>query len=282
MIHEKIELWKEHPESFLVTYVNEDAPVLEMPPRKAIIVCPGGGYEFLSAREAEPVAKKFFAEGFNVFVLNYSVFPNAGNYVPLIELAMAVTYVRENSEKYNVDPNYVFTVGFSAGGHLVASAGTMWNCEVIRKALEIDSGKRPEGINRPTGTILCYPVISAGDFAHEGSILHVCGDDPKLTTEQKQVFSLEMRVDENTAPAFIWHTFSDNLVPVNNSLLYMQALRDHNVPFEAHIFPYGGHGLVLGTVESAGSARGRINDHISCWFNLAVKWIADFEKCYKI
>ena len=277
MIHKKIQLWEEHPEAYLTTYINEDAELLEMPPRKAMVVCPGGGYEWLSPREAEPVAKKFFAEGFNVFVLNYSVYPNAGNYVPLIELSLAITYVRENCAKYNIDPNYVFTIGFSAGGHLAASSGTLWNCDAVRKALGIEDGKRPEGINRPTGTILCYPVITAGEYAHEGSIVHVCGDAPALTQEQRDEFSLEKQVNENTCPAFIWHTFSDQLVPVNNSLLYMQALRNNSIPFEAHIFPYGPHGLSLGTIESAGSVKGRLNEHISCWFDLAIKWIRDFE-----
>ena len=278
MTHERIQLWEEHPEAYLTTYINDESELIGMPPRKAMVVCPGGGYEWLSPREAEPVAKKFFAEGFNVFVLNYSVYPNAGNYVPLIELSLAITYVRENCAKYNIDPNYVFTIGFSAGGHLAASSGTLWNCDAVRKALGIEDGKRLEGINRPTGTILCYPVITAGKYAHEGSIIHVCGDVSELTKEQRDEFSLEKQVNENTSPAFIWHTFSDQLVPVNNSLLYMQALRDNNVPFEAHIFPYGPHGLSLGTIESAGSIKERLNDHISCWFELAIRWIRDFDK----
>ena len=281
MIHEKIQIWDEHPEAYITTYINDDDPVLAMPPRKAMIVCPGGGYEFLSPREAEPIAKKFFAEGFNVFLLNYSVYPNAGDFVPLIELSKTIAYVRENSEKYNIDPEKIFAIGFSAGGHLVASSGTMWNCDKVRNALGIDKGERPEGINRPTGTILCYPVITAGEFAHKGSIKHVCGDRPELTDADKDVFSLEKRVDDKTSPAFIWHTFSDTCVPVQNAFLYMQALRDHNVPFEAHIFPYGPHGLSLGTIESSGSVQGRFNEHISCWFDLAVKWIKDFDLALK-
>lgn len=281
MIHEKIQLWGEHPEAYLVTYVSEDDLRIGMSPRKAMIVCPGGGYEWLSPREAEPVAKKFFAEGMNAFVLYYSVGSAAKNFVPLIELAMAITYVREHSERYHIDPKQVFVTGFSAGGHLAASAATLWNHPKLREVLGINDGGRVEGINRPTGTILCYPVITALEYAHKPSIDNLCGS-VNATEEKREFFSLEKQVDEQTSPAFLWHTFSDGLVPVNNFLLYMQALKTHNVPFEAHIFPYGQHGLSLGTAESAGSATERLNDHVSCWFTLAVKWIRDFEKGTKL
>ena len=97
----------------------------------------------------------------------------AKDYAPLIEAGMAIKYIRENAEKYNTDPNYVFISGFSAGGHLAASAGTLWNVKPVREALGIESGEAPEGINRPTGTILSYPVITGGDKAHKGSIKNV-------------------------------------------------------------------------------------------------------------
>lgn len=277
MIHEKIQFWDEHPEAYLVTYVSEDDPRIGVPPRKAMIVCPGGAYESISSREAEPVAKNFFAEGMNTFVLYYSVHPDAKDFAPLIELAMAITFVREHCELYHNDPKQVFVTGFSAGGHLAASAGTFWNHAKVREALGINEGRRPEGIDCPTGTILCYPVITAGKYAHKPSIDHLCGS-VEATEEEREIFSLEKWVDEQTSPVFLWHTFSDGLVPVENSLLYMQALRAHNVPFEAHIFPYGPHGLSLGTAESAGAATARLNDHVSCWFTLALNWIRDLEK----
>ena len=272
MIHEKIELWAEHPECFLQTYISDDPPVLELPPRKAMIVCPGGGYEFLSVRESEPVAKKFFAEGMNVFVLYYSVSPNAKELVPLIELAMAITHVRENCEKYHIDPNAVFVTGFSAGGHLAASSATLWNHPRVREALGIDRGLRKEGINRPTGTILCYPVITSGEYAHRPSIAQLCGNE-EVSDCERELFSLEKQVDETTSPAFLWHTFADRLVPVQNALLYAEAMSRHHVPIEVHIFPYGPHGLSLGTPEV-----GRINGHVQCWFDLAINWIRDFHK----
>ncbi len=275
MIHEKIKLWEEHPECTLVTYVCDEVARVTLPPRKSIIICPGGGYEFLSEREAEPIAKKYLAEGLNVFVLYYSVGEQAKNFVPLIELSMAIAHVREHCEEYRVDPASVFVTGFSAGGHLAASVGTLWNSPVVRNALGIDAGLRPEGINCPTGTLLCYPVITAGEFAHRPSIANLCGNR-NYTAEEGECFSLEKLVNENTVPSFVWHTFADRLVPVQNTLLYVDALAKYKIPFEVHIFPHGSHGLSLGTWEI-----GSVNTHIQCWFDMAVKWIFDFDEMYK-
>ena len=175
--------------------------------------------------------------------------------IPLIELSMAITHVRENCERYHVDPEKIFVTGFSAGGHLAASSGTLWNHPKVREALGINRAERPEGINRPTGTILCYPVITAGEFAHKPSIDNLCGS-VDATEEEREIFSLEKQVNENSVPSFIWHTFTDGLVPIQNTLLYMDALAKHKIPFESHIFPYGQHGLSPGTPEI-----GRVNEH---------------------
>ena len=272
MIYQNIQLWAEHPECVLRTYVCDEYLAKGAPLRKAMIICPGGGYEFLSERESEPIARKYLAAGMNVFVLYYSVGDGAKDMVPLIELSMAITHVRENSERYNIDPERVFVTGFSAGGHLAASSATLWNHRRVRKTLGIDKGKRAEGINRPTGTVLCYPVISAGEFAHKPSIDRLCGN-VNATPEERAIFSLEKQVSSQTSPAFIWHTFADRLVSVQNTILYVEALVKNKVPVEAHIFPYGSHGLSLGTWEI-----GSVNEHIQCWIELAVKWIFDFDK----
>ena len=235
---------------------------MHVPPRRAIIVCPGGGYGFCSDREADPIAASFLASGFATFVLHYSVKENAANYQPIKEVALAVKYVREHAEEYNVDPAYVFTCGFSAGGHLAASAGVLWNDPAVREVL----GDAPSGINRPTGMILSYPVITAGEWAHRGSIANLCGVK-EYTKEQGDRFSLELHVDETTSPAFIWHTFSDNCVPVQNSLLMAEAMTKANVPFELHIFPEGQHGLSL-----CNELVGTPAPHNACWIELAARW----------
>ena len=113
MIYETIALWDKHPEATLTSYCITSTAELKLSPRRTVVVCPGGGYHFLSDREAEPIVFKFLSAGFNVFLLRYSIKPNAKDYAPLIEAGMAIKYIRENAEKYNTDPNYVFISGFS-------------------------------------------------------------------------------------------------------------------------------------------------------------------------
>ncbi len=151
-----------YPDCVVNAYIHDDVPELNMPSRRAIIICPGGGYDHISKREAEPVALQFFAAGLNVFILQYSILEKAQNDAPLIQAALMVKHIREHAENYHVDPAYVFILGFSAGGHCAAMCGTRWNDPMIRKALGIDSGEFPEGINRPTAMVLCYPVITGG------------------------------------------------------------------------------------------------------------------------
>ena len=148
MIHETIGMSPEFPEATLTTYVYEYAKDMKPGPRSAVIVCPGGGYSNLSEREADPIVTEFLAAGFNVFLLRYSVKENAKDYAPLKQAAHAIAYVRKNAEQYNIRPDRIFICGFSAGGHLAASSGILWNCPVLKKEFEGE----PEGINRPDGS----------------------------------------------------------------------------------------------------------------------------------
>lgn len=242
-------------------------------PRRAVVICPGGGYHFLSEREAEPIAKKFLAAGFNVFILRYTVGEGAQNYQPLIQVGLAIKHVRENAERYHIDPRYVYTCGFSAGGHLACSAGTLWNIPEVQAYM----GDAPEGINRPTGMILTYPVITGGKWAHRGSFnnllgMKTTGDEPEL-----DALSLEKHVGPHTPPAFIWHTFTDKTVPVQNALLFAEAMTAAGIPFELHIFPEGPHGLSLANEEVANGDPTKIYPHLQCWIDLAIKWALDFN-----
>lgn len=269
MLHKTIELSEKYPGATLTTYVSDDPPELKMPPRRAIVVCPGGGYHFLSEREAEPIVKLYLAAGLNVFLLRYTVGAGAANYAPLIQAALAIKHVRENAEEYNVDPNYVFITGFSAGGHLAASAGTLWNIPEVVAAM----GDAPAGINRPTGMVLCYAVLI---FSHKRSFYNLCGTDTP-TPEQLEKFELEKHVSADTPPAFIWHTFPDKTVDVQNALTFAQKMKDNGIPFELHIYPEGDHGLSLCNEETWSQKPNMLMPHAEGWADLAVRWIKDFK-----
>ena len=266
MLHETFILSERYPDATLTTYVSYDPPSLKMPPRPAIVVCPGGGYSMLSDREAEPIVKEFLAAGLNAFLLRYTVKEGAANYAPLIQASLAIKHIRENAEKYHIDPNRVFIVGFSAGGHLAASTGILWNIPEVREAL----GDAPEGM------ILSYPVITGYEFAHRNSINHLCGKKDN-TDEEIRRFSLEYHVDETTVPAFIWHTFDDKVVPIQNSLLLADALTRAHIPFELHIFPKGPHGGALCTTETWSENPAMIMPNCAEWIRLAVTWIRSFS-----
>lgn len=232
--------------------------------RPTVIICPGGGYRFTSRREAEPVALKFVAEDFNAAVLNYSCAP-ARFPCALCELAWTVKNLKENALEWNVDTDKIFVCGFSAGGHLSASFGTLWDSKIIKNAFPCQDLSIK-------GMILCYPVITSGEKAHRGSFNNLLGEN--ATDEALAQVSLEKQVSPTTPPTFIWHTFEDATVPVENSLLFASALKSKNVPFELHIFPFGTHGLSLctDTVYSPGR-KPEHSDENKIWFDLAIDWI---------
>ncbi len=266
MLHEVIELYDNDPRVTLTAYIHGDAPELRAPERPALIVFPGGGLSYLSEREAEPVAVRFFGEGMNVFVLRYSIGDLAHFPLPLLDASLAVSYVRRSAEKYRIDPHRIFALGFSAGGYIAAMLGVRWHEPFIREELDIGYGE-----NRPDGLILAYPVITAKEFAHRGTIELSIGED--ADEAELEEHSLEMLVTEKTPPAFLWHTAEDTAVPVENSLLFAFALSSYGVPFELHVYPNGPHGLSLATRETSCGNRGLEDSHVADWVRLAVEWM---------
>ncbi len=266
MTTETVFLRPDDPKITLTTYISGDEPELGMPPRPAMVVFPGGGYHFLSDREAEPIAKVFFAAGFNVFILRYSIGADARFPRPLVDASRAIVHVRQNAERYRVDPSRVFIIGFSAGGHLAASLGTMWH-EPFARA----SDDMPEGLNRPTGMILAYAVISGGRCSHRGSFLRVLGTDTP-TEEQLDSVSVEKHVSGKTVPAFIWHTFNDQTVPVENALLMAQAMTEYKIPYELHIFPNGPHGMALANDQTVAGKPAYADPAVAHWVPEAIEW----------
>ena len=271
MIYQVINHAEKFEDSKIEAYIHEPYAELQIKKRRAIIVCPGGGYGWLSEREGEPVALQFFAAGLNAFVLRYSVKEKAANYAPLIEACLAVKYIRDHAEELHVDPNYVFITGFSAGGHLAAWTGTQWHIPEVTAHI----GDADPTICKPTATIPCYPVISGlPGIRHDGSIQTLNGWK-EGDEEGMSRFSLEKLVDEKTSPAFLWHTANDGCVPVMNSLLYAEALTKANIPYELHIYPKGPHGLSLANRETNLNAPTLADPHIAGWLPLAINWVLE-------
>ena len=203
--------------------------------RPAVIVVPGGGYGMVSKREGEPVAGHFLANGFQAFVLTYLVAGDGVSYPEqLIELASAVDYVKKHAAEFNVNPEEIFVVGFSAGGHLTANLAVDYQNVSSRAGVELDC--------KPTGVGLGYPVINKQ--GHMGSFINLLQG---YTDEAKSVLegelALEKCVSPQTVPSFIWTTAEDACVDPLNSLDYASACSKHKVPFELHVYPQGGHGL---------------------------------------
>lgn len=209
--------------------------------RPAVLICPGGGYEMVSDREAEPVAKAYFAAGYHTFILYYAVQEKAADFYPLRQLASAMAHIRSHAAQWSVDPEKIAVCGFSAGGHLAASLGTLYHTEKFLAAWN-----RTDRI-RPDAMILGYPVITADEYAHKGSIEHVSG--AKEGEDAYAWFGLDRHVDSMTPPAFLWHTSDDDCVPVENSLRMAAALSAAKVPFELHVLPRGAHGMSTCTRE---------------------------------
>lgn len=261
MLYEKIRLDENDENAYLEVYVADKVGDFV---RSAILVIPGGGYSTVcSEREGEPIAMAFMPHGFNAFVLHYSVckkpFP-----IQLIQASLAIKHIRDNSEKYNIDPDKVFTVGFSAGGHLVASLGTMWDYADI-----YDEIKMPYGYNKPTGMMLIYPVIS--QKYHCLSIKNLLMKK-EPTVEEMEFLSLENHVSEKTCPAFIMHTSNDQVVDVKNSLLFAEKMSNLGLKFEMHIYPDAPHGAALGNeITECGVEKWR-NSAIEKWISQAVEW----------
>ena len=231
--------------------------------RPCVLICPGGGYEFLSAREADPPAFAFFSQGYNVFILYYSIKEAAADMHPLIDASWAVMKIRENCEQWGIIPDQIAVCGFSAGAHVAASLGTLWNNPALKEKMDTKNGK-----NRPNALVLCYPVITAGEFSHHGSIEYLTGGaaDGKMAS----LFSLENQVSDATPPTFLWHTADDSCVPVENTLMFASALQRNHIPFECHIYPNGEHGQSMCNVEVNSN-----NPHCATWFGLCAQWLGE-------
>lgn len=223
--------------------------------RGCVVVCPGGGYGGRAPHESAPIAERLNQAGIHAVTLQYRVAPNR-HPAPLFDAARAVRLVRHHATTWGVDPTKVAVLGYSAGGHLTGSIGVHYPDA---------TPPNPDAIDqlpcRPDAIVPCYPVLSGGEFAHQGSFENLLGKP--VPPAMRQYMSLEQDVTPQTPPTFLWHTADDGAVPVENSLLFATALRRHRVPFELHVYPTGAHGLGLAPAHA----------NIATWMPLCITWL---------
>ena len=213
-------------------YIHESYEGLEAHAvRPALVVCPGGGYSFCSPRETDAPAMRFFSIVYNVFILLYSTGVGAYGLRPLRELAETVRILRGKQEEFGIDGHKIAVMGFSAAGHLAASLGALHSNRSLPNPL-------PENC-RPDALVLAYPVITTGEYTHEETMLNSTHGE----AEFKDLLSIENHITGDFPPAFLWHTWDDELVPLENTLMLAAALRKQDINFEYHVFSHGAHGL---------------------------------------
>lgn len=242
--------------------------IIEMGPEMAekkwpaMIVCPGGGYAMVSQREAEPIAMQFLPEGYRAFVVWYSTAPTTFPQ-QLREVAAVMDLIYKNADEWHIDTDDISIIGFSAGGHLASQYSNRYDCPEVR---EVFPDSKP--VN---ASLLSYGVLSAKpEYTHGVTVQNFLGHKPEV--ENEKGCDCTMGVSENTPPTFLWHTATDNVVPVECSLLYAQELSKHHVPFELHVYPYGPHGLSTADKTSYFETTEDM-DHAHDWVREAKAWL---------
>lgn len=277
MIHQTITLpYGGKSNATLTLYAPQRMQTSPVQIHPTVLVIPGGGYNGVSIREGECIALRFLTMGMTAAVLSYSVGEDAVFPQSLCEAALAMAYLKENAEAYQIDTNRIYTCGFSAGGHLALSLGVFWDKPWLSQAV----GKENE-LLRPTAQIICYPVVSSDpEIWHKGSIQRLMGGEE--SKEKLDLVSLDKHVSPLTPPTFLWTTQTDPIVPCENSLVLAAELQKNHVPMELHVYGWGRHGLSLcnritqnKTTLDAPLKLSQINPHIATWLPLCQEWLEE-------
>lgn len=229
---------------------------------EAVVICPGGGYGILAYDwEGSDIARWLNSRGIAAFVLKYRLPGSKSNVVPhkspLLDAQRAMRMVRSNAVAWNIDPDKIGIMGFSAGGHLASTLSTHYDAGDSSNADPVEQVSC-----KPDFSILVYPVISfTEEFQHSGSRINLLGED--ADEELVKYYSNELQVTEDTPPAILIHSDDDGAVPVENSIAYYTALRANKVSSELHIYPYGGHGYSLAIGQG----------HLATWPDRVIQWI---------
>ena len=236
--------------------------------RPAILILPGGGYRITSPREAEPVALRFAARGYAAFVLDYSCDPLRFP-VALREAALAMRYIREHAAQFEVDPHMVAAMGFSAGGHLCGTLGTLFD------APEVADLGAPE-LLRPDALGLCYPVAVSWGKTHDLTFDRLTGGDPAL----RSALSIDKLVRADMPPVFLWHTRDDELVPCRNALILAEALEEKGVDLAFHLYRHGQHGLSTADEMVYSTEKiPNISADVPGWLDLMIQFFKEIGFC---
>jgi acetyl esterase/lipase len=228
--------------------------------RAAIVVCPGGGYGMLADHEGAPFARLFAEKGIVSAVLTYRVAPNKFP-APYADAVRAMRIMRSRASTYDIDPNKIGIMGFSAGGHLASTVATQPD---LYKDPQDDLATSVSA--QPNRVMLGYPVITFGEYTHAGSVKNLLGDNPDSALRKK--FSAELHVTPSTPPTFIFHTADDAAVPVQNALLFAEACINQKVPVALHVYPNGPHGVGMALD----------NPDLRGWTEVLLKWLREWQR----
>lgn len=248
--------------------------------RPAIINCPGGGYSHHSTFERLPATLPFTSQGYQVFELSYSLLDDSKYPNPLVDISMAVRWVRANAERLHVDPDRVAIMGFSAGGHCAAMLATKWNMSDWKPA-ELDDiqssdlGDLESTSNKPNAAILCYATTNLFDFPSLKQMRTRDSGIGAISVERIPQSNPIDHITPETCPVFIWHTAEDATVPAMQSIAFTQRLMEKNVPVELHVFERGSHGLSVGSKLTAYGTERDLPPAVPGWVELATRWLND-------
>lgn len=276
-----IPLREDKPEITLTAYLWDAVPDLPAQPRPAVLICPGGGYLFLSDREAEPMALRFMAMGYQAFVVRYSIYQEGGGCVypdAIVDVGRAMRRIHDHAPDWHVDAARVALCGFSAGGHNALMYAQLWDKPMITDALSC-----PAEALRPAACIAGYPVT-------DGSIIwgELPENDPTMDLFRRYAFAImgtehpgaeqvcaaspALNDAGSMPPTFLWATSEDGLVNARHTLHMAEALSKAGVPFEVHIFEQGGHGLALAD-QTTSNYPHEMNADAAKWIDLCGAWL---------
>ena len=295
MLHKKIKL---NDTAYIELYIPDDI-VSYKKTRKwpVIVICPGGGYMISAIKEGEAVALQFLSRGYACIVLRYSTFIknreayyneleeiNDSGYYPsqIIELMNTLHMINESGEEWSLDTSSVFTIGFSAGAHIVAMEALRWNDETLLKQIQFI----PSGVElKPKGSILCYPMLNAemntsSDFQlslFQIDMMNRClHKSSKPSIKQVENLNASNYIHENIPELFVWHTSEDVVTNASDTTLFIKKLQEFNLSCEYHLFKKGRHGLACANKEYATSIDD-VNPSINLWLPLVFNWMEEIS-----